>query len=100
MSMTKHDTMSKNTSKSKIYKVLFNNKEVLLKSNRKYHTNKNKSEMLVLANDVLDCMNKAKELYLNKYKTSAKSIEVMNTSTSFVDRFYYNDIYNSQKEVA
>ena len=98
--MTKQDTMSKNTSKSKIYKVLFNNKEVLLKSNRKYHTNKNKSEMLVLANDVLDCMNKAKELYLSKYNTSAKSIEVMRTSTSFVDRHYYNDIFNSQKEVA
>ena len=98
--MTKHDTMSKNTSKSKIYKVLFNNKEVLLKSNRKNHTNKNKSEMLVLANDVLDCMKKAKEFYLEKYNTSAKSIEVMKTSTSFVDKLYYNDIYNSQKEVA
>jgi hypothetical protein len=56
--------------------------------------------MLVLANDVLDCMNKAKELYLEKYNTPAKSIEVMKTSTSFVDKLYYNDIYNSQKEVA
>ena len=98
--MTKNNTMSNKTSKSNIYKVLFNNKEVLLKSNRKYQTNKNKSEMLVLANDVLDCMKKAKELYLEKYNTSAKSIEVMKTSTSFVDKLYYNDIYNSQKEVA
>ena len=92
-----------------MYKVIFNNNEVLIEARKlnkqmivqkKKITNKNKSEMNIVADDVLDCMKKAKEFYLEKYNTSAKSIEVMKTSTSFVDKLYYNDIYNSQKEVA
>ena len=51
----------------------------------------NKSEMNVIANDVLDCLNKAKELFFKQYNQYAKSIEVVksaNTSTNMIVNNY------------
>ena len=85
---------------SKMYKVIFNNNEVLIEARKlnkqmivqkKKITNKNKSEMNVIANDVLDCLNKAKELFFKQYNQYAKSIEVVksaNTSTNMIVNNY------------
>ena len=85
---------------SKIYKVIFNNNEVLVESRKlnkqtivqkKKITNKNKSEMNVIANDVLDCLNKAKELFFKQFNEYAKSIEVVksaNTSANMIVNNY------------
>ena len=85
---------------SKMYKVIFNNNEVLVESRKlnkqtivqkKKITNKNKSEMHIVANDVLDCLSKAKELFFKQFNEYAKSIEVVknaNTSTNMIVNHY------------
>ena len=85
---------------SKIYKVIFNNNEVLVESRKlnkqtivqkKKITNKNKSEMHIVANDVLDCLSKAKELFFKQFNEYAKSIEVVksaNTSANMIVNNY------------
>ena len=83
-----------------MYKVIFNNNEVLVESRKlnkqtivqkKKITNKNKSEMHIVANDVLDCLSKAKELFFKQFNEYAKSIEVVknaNTSTNMIVNHY------------
>ena len=85
---------------SKMYKVIFNNNEVLVESGalnkvkivqNKKTLNKNKSEMNIIANDVLDCLSKAKELFFNQFNEYAKSIEVVksaNTSANMIVNNY------------
>ena len=76
---------------SKIYKVIFNKNEVIVESNKSKTISKNKSEMNVIANDVLDCLDKAKELFFKQYNQYAKSIEVVrnaNTSTNMIVNNY------------
>ena len=86
---------------SKIYKVIFNKNDVYVESKNKTKnkvliqyvktTNKNKSEMNVIADDVLDCLSKAKELFFNQFNQYAKSIEVVNltdTSTNMIVNHY------------
>ena len=63
---------------SKMYKVIFNKNEVIVESNKSKTISKNKSEMNVIANDVLDCLNKAKELFFSAFDEYPKSIEVNN----------------------
>ena len=73
---------------SKIYKVIFNKNEVIVESNKSKTISKNKSEMNVIANDVLDCLNKSKELFFKQYNQYAKSIEVVrnaNTSLNMIN---------------
>ena len=99
--MTKQDTMSKQTSMSKHYKVIFNNKEIFVEAKNKTKnkvlnhlvksTNKNKIVMSIIANDVLDCLNKAKELFFKQFNEYAKSIEVVRnvkTSTKMIVNQY------------
>ena len=62
---------------SKMYKVVFNRKEVLVESNKVKTISKNKSEMNIIADDVLDCLSKAKELFFNQFNYYAKSVEVV-----------------------
>ena len=81
----------KKTKMSKIYKVIFNKNEIVVESNKRKTISKNKSEMNVIANDVLDCLNKAKELFFKQYNQYAKSIEVVrnaNTSTNMIVNNY------------
>ena len=85
---------------SKMYKVIFNNNEVLVESGalnkvkivqNKKTISKNKSEMNIIANDVLDCLSKAKELFFNQFNYYAKSIEVVksaNTSANMIVNNY------------
>ena len=85
---------------SKMYKVIFNNNEVLVESGalnkvkivqNKKTINKNKSEMNIIANDVLDCLSKAKELFFKQFNYYAKSIEVVksaNTSANMIVNNY------------
>ena len=76
---------------SKIYKVVFNKNEIVVESNKSKTISKNKSEMNVIADDVLDCLNKAKELFFNQFNEYAKSIEVMknaSTSTNMIVNHY------------
>ena len=76
---------------SKIYKVIFNKNEIVVESNKSKTISKNKSEMNVIANDVLDCLSKAKELFFNQFNEYAKSIEVMksaDTSTNMIVNNY------------
>jgi len=80
-----------------MYKVIFNNHEVLIEAKKlnkqtivqkKKITNKNKLEMNIIANDVLDCLNKSKELFFKQYNQYAKSIEVVrnaNTSLNMIN---------------
>ena len=88
----------KKTKMSKIYKVIFNKNDVYVESKNKTKnklliqyiktTNKNKSEMNVIADDVLDCLSKAKELFFKQYNQYAKSIEVVrnaNTSLNMIN---------------
>ena len=82
---------------TKMYKVTFNNHEVLIEAKKlnkqtivqkKKITNKNKLEMNIIANDVLDCLNKSKELFFKQYNQYAKSIEVVrnaNTSLNMIN---------------
>ena len=73
---------------SKIYKVIFNKNEIVVESNKSKTISKNKSEMNVIANDVLDCLNKSKELFFKQYNQYAKSIEVVrnaNTSLNMIN---------------
>jgi len=82
---------------TKMYKVIFNNHEVLIEAKKlnkqtivqkKKITNKNKLEMNIIANDVLDCLNKSKELFFKQYNQYAKSIEVVrnaNTSLNMIN---------------
>jgi len=76
---------------SKMYKVIFNKNEVIVESNKVKTISKNKSEMNVIANDVLDCLNKAKELFFKQFNEYAKSIEVVksaNTSANMIVNNY------------
>ncbi len=76
---------------SKMYKVIFNKNEVIVESNKVKTISKNKSEMNVIANDVLDCLNKAKELFFKQFNYYAKSIEVVksaNTSANMIANNY------------
>ena len=76
---------------SKMYKVIFNKNEVLVESNKVKTISKNKSEMNIIANDVLDCLSKAKELFFNQFSYYAKSIEVVksaNTSANMIANNY------------
>ncbi len=75
---------------TKMYKVIFNNHEVLIEAKKlnkqtivqkQKITNKNKLEMNIIANDVLDCLTKAKELFYNQFNEYAKSIEVTKLSS-------------------
>ena len=79
---------------SKMYKVIFNKNEVLVESNKVKTISKNKSEMNVIANDVLDCLNKAKELFFNQFNYYAKSIEVVKSANTLANTIVNN---NSQK---
>jgi hypothetical protein len=74
-----------------MYKVIFNKNEVIVESNKVKTISKNKSEMNVIANDVLDCLNKAKELFFKQFNEYAKSIEVVksaNTSANMIVNNY------------
>ena len=74
-----------------MYKVIFNKNEVLVESNKVKTISKNKSEMNIIANDVLDCLSKAKELFFNQFSYYAKSIEVLkraNTSANMIATNY------------
>ena len=76
---------------SKMYKVIFNKNEVIVESKKVKTISNNKSEMNIIANDVLDCLSKAKELFFNQFNYYAKSIEVVksaNTSTNMVVNNY------------
>ena len=88
---------------SKMYKVIFNNNEVLVESEalnkvkivqNKKTISKNKSEMNIIANDVLDCLSKAKELFFNQFSYYAKSIEVVKSANTLANTIVNN---NSQK---
>jgi hypothetical protein len=73
---------------STMYKVIFNKNEIVVESNKSKTISKNKSEMNVIANDVLDCLNKSKELFFKQYNQYAKSIEVVrnaNTSLNMIN---------------
>jgi hypothetical protein len=62
------------------------NKQTIVQ--KKKITNKNKLEMNIIANDVLDCLNKSKELFFKQYNQYAKSIEVVrnaNTSLNMIN---------------
>ena len=61
------DFTRKKMTMSKIYKVIFNKNEIVVESNKNKTISKNKSEMNVIANDVLDCLNKAKELFFKQF---------------------------------
>jgi len=91
---------------SKIYKVIFNNNEVLVESRKlnkqtivqkKKITNKNKSEMHIVANDVLDCMNKAKEQYFAKFNEYAKSVEVRKSTSKELFDSHFAEMFDSMK---
>ena len=95
------DFTRKKMTMSKIYKVIFNKNDVYVEAKNKTKnklliqyiktTDKNKSEMNVIANDVLDCLSKAKELFFNQFNEYAKSIEVMksaDTSTNMTVNNY------------
>jgi hypothetical protein len=74
-----------------MYKVIFNKNEIVVESNKSKTISKNKSEMNVIANDVLDCLNKSKELFFKQYNQYAKSIEVVrnaNTSLNMINNNY------------
>ena len=82
------DFTRKKMTMSKIYKVIFNKNEIVVESNKSKTISKNKSEMNVIANDVLDCLNKSKELFFKQYNQYAKSIEVVrnaNTSLNMIN---------------
>ena len=71
-----------------MYKVIFNKNEIVVESNKSKTISKNKSEMNVIANDVLDCLNKSKELFFKQFNQYAKSIEVVrnaNTSLNMIN---------------
>ena len=79
---------------SKMYKVIFNKNEVIVESNKSKTISKNKSEMNVIANDVLDCLSKAKELFFKQFNEYAKSIEVVKSANTLTNTIVNN---NSQK---
>ena len=79
---------------SKMYKVIFNKNEVIVESNKSKTISKNKSEMNVIANDVLDCLSKAKELFFKQFNEYAKSIEVVKSANTLANTIVNN---NSQK---
>ena len=91
---------------SKMYKVVFNRKEVLVESNKVKTISKNKSEMNISADDVLDCLSKAKELFFNQFNYYAKSIEVVKADKSIqhplINSLFtkFDEIFKSQKESA
>jgi|TARA_B110000858_G_C17622018_1_gene389424 hypothetical protein len=89
--ITRDTSQERRLRMSKIYKVIFNKNEIVVESNKRKTISKNKSEMNVIANDVLDCLNKAKELFFKQYNQYAKSIEVVksaNTSTNMIVNNY------------
>ena len=77
-----------------MYKVIFNKNEVIVESKKVKTINKNKSEMNIIANDVLDCLSKAKELFFNQFNYYAKSIEVVKSANTLANTIVNN---NSQK---
>ena len=91
---------------SKMYKVIFNNNEVLIEARKlnkqmivqkKKITNKNKSEMNIVADDVLDCMNKAKEQYFAKFNEYAKSVEVRKSTSKELFDSHFAEMFDSMK---
>ena len=89
--ITRDTSQERRLRMSKIYKVIFNKNEIVVESNKRKTISKNKSEMNVIANDVLDCLDKAKELFFNQFNEYAKSIEVMkltDTSTNMIVNNY------------
>tara|TARA_B100000780_G_scaffold218748_1_gene157865 strand:+ start:248 stop:496 length:249 start_codon:yes stop_codon:yes gene_type:complete len=77
---------------SKIYKVIFNKNEIVVESNKSKTISKNKSEMNVIANDVLDCLNKSKELFFKQYNQYAKSIEVVRNANTSINMINDNNM--------
>ena len=86
---------------TKMYKVIFNNHEVLIEAKKlnkqtivqkKKITNKNKLEMNIIANDVLDCLNKSKELFFKQYNQYAKSIEVVRNANTSINMINDNNM--------
>jgi len=86
---------------TKMYKVIFNNSEVLVEAKKlnkamivqkKKITNKNKSEMHIIAEDVLSCLKLAREQFFKQFNYDAKSIEVSSPIT--------NQISNDLREYA
>ena len=49
-------------------------------------TNKNRSELHVIANDVRDCLKKANEVFFKQFNFNAKSIEVSSPITNQVSK--------------
>ena len=73
----------------KSYKAIFNKNEMLVESNALNKakviqdtktTNKNLYIMHLVAKDVLDCLNNAKQLYFKHFECYPKSIEIEKTN--------------------
>ena len=86
---------TKENKMTKMYKVIFNNHEVLVAEKKlnkhkvvqaKKVTNKNRSELHVIANDVRDCLKKANEVFFKQFNFNAKSIEVSLPITNQVSK--------------
>ncbi len=86
------DFTRKKMTMSKIYKVIFNKNEIVVESNKSKTISKNKSEMNVIANDVLDCLNKSKELFFKQYNQYAKSIEVVRNANTSINMINDNNM--------
>ena len=67
---------------SKMYKVIFNKNEVIVESNKAKTISKNKSEMHIIADDVLECLKQAKVMFFSVFDEYPKSIEVNKLTTS------------------
>ena len=73
----------------KSYKAIFNRNELLVEDNalndakviqKTKTTSKNEYVMHLVAKDVLDCLKRAKELYITHFECNPKSIEIEKTS--------------------
>ena len=73
----------------KSYKAIFNRNELLVEDNalndakiiqKTKTTSKNEYIMHLVAEDVLDCLKRAKELYIKHFECNPKSIEIEKTS--------------------
>ena len=86
---------------SRVYKVIFNKNDVYVEAKNKTKnklliqyvktTSKNKSVMHIIANDVLDCLSKAKELFFKQYNQYAKSIEVVRSANTLTNTIINNN---------
>ena len=84
----------------KPYKAIFNKNEMLVENNALNNakviqniktTNKNQYVMNIVATDVLDCLTRAKEIFLKQFNYNAKSIEIV--------KLPMNKVIESSKEL-